>query len=698
MAPATCDACGKGGHKLLRCGRCRGVWFCNRECQVLAARQGHSGANCRPTGGARTITAVGAEVAPRVPDAAVPSTTAVDPASMAPAANACHACGKSHAKLLRCGRCRGVWFCNRECQVVAARQGHSGVNCRPAGVRTITAADAEVAPRVPDAAGPSTTAPGVDSASLAPAACSCHACANSGGRLLRCGRCWGVWFCNRECQVAAARQGHSGVNCRPADGLQRPQPLAHARSPFAAPSQPSTAMDSEQLKQRSRDLLDEAYQAQQANTRIGYLTAVEKVRESASVADLVGGAKGATCRAATDLLQSSCLLRLGNTAAAARAACSSLRAARSSGNRSSLISALSICSNVAMQAPDEMVKAERESREQERLGGSPSYGGLDLSQEGWVSLPTTPAALSRLGLAYNEAAVATCDAALTAAGGGDSPAADDERRVPSLVLEAHIRGFLGTSLHDLDERQCGSELLWQAVALLRPGVRKAAPGFDLRGAKQGLVAFLYKLGSVWDAGSDGAAEAEACLREALALCEEIDLAGLKQNVLLTLCNMSGRPDLPVGPAEAAALRSRLNALYAQAGRSTDTSCTICLEPLEMPGGDAENGAADDSGRDADGYINSAVRVLGCGHQFHRGCLSTWWRTRSERRSLFARCDHLRVPEGAVEASQRPRRVGAAVPRRLAHLVEGSVCVCRWALGPRCPSAVSKRERERERRQ
>jgi len=108
MATATCDACGKGGCKLLRCNRCRNAWFCGRECQIIAARQGHSSANCRPTDGARTLTA--AEVTPRVPDAAGPSTTAVDSALLVPAASSCHACGKNDAKLLRCGRCWGVWF------------------------------------------------------------------------------------------------------------------------------------------------------------------------------------------------------------------------------------------------------------------------------------------------------------------------------------------------------------------------------------------------------------------------------------------------------------------------------------------------------------------------------------------------------------------------------------------------------------
>jgi len=208
MAPATCDACGKGGHKLLRCGRCRGVWFCNRECQVAASRQGHSGANCRPADGARTLTV--AEAAPRVPDAAGPSTTAVDSASLVPAASSCHACGKNDAKLLRCGRCLGVWFCNRECQDVARKE-----------------------------------------------------------------------------------LGHRGANCRPANGTQKPASLANARSPLAAPSRPSKATDVASLCQRFSDLSTEGYQVLLANTRIGYLAAVENAKEAASVADLIGGAEGA---------------------------------------------------------------------------------------------------------------------------------------------------------------------------------------------------------------------------------------------------------------------------------------------------------------------------------------------------------------------------------------------------------------------
>ena len=359
------------------------------------------------------------------------------------------------------------------------------------------------------------------------------------------------------------------------------------------------------------------------------------------MADLIGGAQGATYRSATDIVKSNCLFRLGDIEAATHAACSSVQEARASGNVSCLVTTLSTCGNVAKQAPDEMATAERASRGQERLGGSPSYGGLDLSQEGRISLPTNLAALSRLGLAYNEAAVAVCDAALKGAGARDSPAANDERRVPTLDVEAQVRSALGVSLHAVGERQRGMELIWQAVALLRLTVRKAAPGSFTLNAKQALAALLCNVGALLNwallncsgeaPGSDRTAEAEACLREALAICENTDAVLLKQGVLRHLANMSGRPDQPVRPAEAAAFRSRLNALYVQAGRDPDTSCTICLELLEQPAGDADQDAIGDGGGGANGYINSAVSVLHCGHQFHRGCPSTWWRPRSDRK-------------------------------------------------------------------
>jgi len=239
-------------------------------------------------------------------------------------------------------------------------------------------------------------------------------------------------------------------------------------------------MEVAELSWRYKNLIAEGKRTDMANTRIGYRAAVDKYREAASVADLIGGAGGAERRANADQCLSNSYVNLGELAAAACAVCSSLRAARASGSRTMLVGVLSSCGKVALGAAGEMASAERQSREQERRSGSPSYGGLDLSQEGRISLPTTPAALSRLGLAYNEAAVKICDAALAATGGRGSPAADDGRRVPSLNVEARARGSLGSCLYKLDEEQQRSlELLRQAVALRRQVARTAAPDHSI---------------------------------------------------------------------------------------------------------------------------------------------------------------------------------------------------------------------------
>ena len=544
---------------------------------------------------------------------------------MAPAVASCHACGKSGAKLLRCGRCRHVWFCNRVCQVVAASQGHSGANCRAADNAPTAhkAADAEAAPRLPAAAGPSTTEPVSDTSTMAPAVASCHACGKSGAKLLRCGRCRNVWFCNRECQLLARNRkelGHMGANCRPASETQQ------SRLPSAGFSHPSMQMDVATLFQSYCDLMGQGSAVQMSNTRIGSLAAVERCQEAATVADLIGGAAGAGRRAEADSFRTVCLLCLGQNAAAARAACSSLRAARASGDMTKLAAALVKCGDVAGEAPGEMVSAERESREQERLSGSPSYGGFDLSQAGRVSLPTTPAALSRLGLAFYEAAVGLCDAALAAAGGRGSPAADDEWRVPDLHVEARVRGSLGACLLGLrEEQQRSLDLLRQAVALLRQVLRTGVGGPAAISIQQGLANRLVTLGVARSGyGSEGMAEAELCLREALALCESIGFVNLNVKTLRCLINVCGVADATVGPAEAEAFRSRLNQLLFRMGRSVETNCSICLEPLAPPTeGVAEYAAGGRGG--AVGPSDSCVRVLGCDHQYHHGCITTWQR-------------------------------------------------------------------------
>jgi len=540
---------------------------------------------------------------------------------MSPTAITCHGCGRSGGTLLRCDRCRNVWFCNRECQVVARQQGHTGANCLPVDENHVHRADdAEVAPRVPVAG---TTAPGANSLCMALVADACHGCGQSGGKLLRCGRCRKVWFCNRECQVVARQQGHTGLYCRPADGAQRPPASENARSPFAAPT---PLMNQVQLAKRFGELFYEADDARLSNNRIGFLAAAEKARQAIVLAEFIVGSEGAVRRSEAGVLQANCLLNSGNPAAAARVACAVLRAAREAGRRTCIVKGLDVCGAVAQIAPDQMVAAERESREYERLSGFPSFGNLD-PQEGRISLPTIPAARSRLSLAYREAAVALCDTALKAAGGRGRVAPEDHQHVPTLRVEAKARGSLGVCLHRVGGApQRIAELIRQAVALLRQAVQETTFGPHLRNAKGSLATWLCTLGEMLlTHGPDGMAEADVCLREALKLGEETDDVHLKQSALRSLINMCGQPGQFVWPAEAAVLRSKLETQDAHTGRSTETSCTICLELFALPGGVIEQDAA----VDGNGCTSSAVRVLRCGHQFHLGCLSTWFNTASD---------------------------------------------------------------------
>jgi len=256
----------------------------------------------------------------------------------------------------------------------------------------------------------------------------------------------------------------------------------------------------------------------------------------------------------------------------------------------------------------------RESREQERFSPSPSHGGLDLSQEVRISLPTTPAAFSRTALAYSEAAVAFCDTALADAGGRGSPAADDIRRVPSLLAEAEARSFLAVLLHSLGEEQQRSlELIRQAVALWRQVLRTAAPGAAALTAQRMLARQLSSLGGM----VKEMVEIEACNREALALVESLGDVALTVHILTSLVNLCGEVPATVGRIEAEAFRSRLNQCLVQMGRSPETNCSICLEPLAS----RADGAAEDA---AGVQKDSCVHVLRCTHQLHFGCLSTWW--------------------------------------------------------------------------
>jgi len=445
-------------------------------------------------------------------------------------------------------------------------------------------------------------------APMAPApmalALSCLACGKSGGKLSGCGRCRKAWFCNRECQACARELGHRGAACRV----------------DAVPAASSTALvDRGKLVRMSIALYEQAEKDYRGGMRADALEAVRKVTVVLSASDRIGGAMGAFLCAEASQLHIRCLVAMGDLAAAARVACSFLQACRASGNRTILVTTLSLCGKVAERAPLEMVHAERTCRAQL----TPLLGGLDLSQEG-VSLSTCPAGLAKLGLAYAEVAVAVCDVALAAAGGRGSPAAADEWRVPPGGAEARVRASLADRLDTVGEdRPRVVQLMRQAVALQREELRtstSAARAYPEDGAttnRHTLAEYLSDLGMALKASSRGVEEEEACHREALGLCAGHWDAQLKGLVLRRLINLSGRVGATVGATEAEGFRGRLDQVLVHLGRSVEVDCSICLEPLAPPGHGAAGG---------DGQSSAGMRVLPCNHQFHASCLQVWFDT------------------------------------------------------------------------
>jgi len=211
-------------------------------------------------------------------------------------------------------------------------------------------------------------------------------------------------------------------------------------------------------------------------------------------------------------------------------------------------------------------------------------------------------------------------------------------------VEAAARGRLGATLIGGDvERQRGFDLIRRAVALRPQVLRTAAPGDDTLNAQRMLADQLSSLGGVvYDLGLDGLlAEAEACLREALALAEGVGGVGLAVRTLTLGCliNLCGEAPTAVRLAEAEVFRSRLNQLLVQMGRSPETDCSICLEPLAPPAdGAAEDAAGGRGNGGAGGPADLCVRVIFiCNHQFHLGCLSTWRRTTSSHKYKCPLC-------------------------------------------------------------
>lgn len=466
---------------------------------------------------------------------------------------------------------------------------------------------------------------------------ACLACKKTGRKLLRCSRCQKAWFCNRECQLTAVKQGHRGDQCQRSHQADVQMQPSSASDPTPESAQTEDLMAAftryQQLLQAGAELNVEC-------TRASYLSSADMLEEAAAVAKTIGGAAGAGLSSSALRLQAHSMLRAGDVAGGARVACAAAASARAAGSRTLLVEALIVCGMVARSSPDEMAcaeatcraRAEGAARTEEAValpaellvaleGVLPGGEGPppDLSDEGVVQLPLSPEELSRLPLMYNQTAVAICDAALTSS---VPSTAHDQRHTPSIEAQASARANLARSLFEfgLDHRRA-KELMRASVALRR---RILSERPDDLNARRSLGMALSNLGTCL-ASDDRAEQTEAdeCLREALELGDMSGDVSVLKGALINLVNRSGEG---TGDAESEQLRSRLNTLYRKAGREVDTICAVCLEPLQ---GEATCSADASDDAETGTFSGSCIRVLGCGHQFHQGCIAAWRRQSAE---------------------------------------------------------------------
>jgi hypothetical protein len=397
-----------------------------------------------------------------------------------------------------------------------------------------------------------------------------------------------------------------------------------SRSSIAAAEPPAVPLDPDSAFEAYHSLVAEGGRLIAQDSRSSYLASADKFRQAAAVTPAIRGSYGAGLRSAAERVQAHSMVRAGDTAGAARVACASVASARAGANRTLLVEALISCAIVARSSSDDMVRAEEEMArcEQARVPADgpaldthppPARPPLDLSSEGRVRMPTTGLERALLGLAYSQAAVDICDAAIAAAAAPGGPPVNDSH-VPSLDAQASARSNLARCLVEsgIDPAR-GVALLREAAALRR---RLLAERPDASHARRVLAIALSNLGAALaQVGLETErGEADACMREALQLGDSTHDVGVQKGVLTNLINRSG--ERPEG-ADGETLRSRLNQIYLKAGRDPDTHCAVCLELLQ-PTIDAAGASAP-----ADRLADARVMVLGCGHQFHQFCIQKW---------------------------------------------------------------------------
>uniref|UniRef100_A0A8W8KZ01 phytol kinase n=1 Tax=Magallana gigas TaxID=29159 RepID=A0A8W8KZ01_MAGGI len=93
-----CSFCGQRPTDLLRCSRCKEVCYCSKDCQKGHWREGHR----------EHCVAVNNQVLSMGENQG----------------NICSFCGEEAPDSLKCGRCKEVYYCSKDCQREHWKEGH----------------------------------------------------------------------------------------------------------------------------------------------------------------------------------------------------------------------------------------------------------------------------------------------------------------------------------------------------------------------------------------------------------------------------------------------------------------------------------------------------------------------------------------------------------------------------------------------
>ena len=549
---------------------------------------------------------------------------------------------------------------------------------------------------------------------------ACLACGACEGKLMRCGSCKTVFFCSRDCQIAAwpAHKAECAATARTTRAAPKSTPARRC-----SPDSVTAAAESFERQERRALLEHEAdVSSASAALRSGAVSGLRRA------AELAAASAQRAARRAVELPYAQPSSGGGGEAAVSAAARAAWHRRAAASYRMSASAYVQLrCLPEAIEQSDHAVSAAETSgdavakvealvgRGLARLHAQDVHAAYDdqaeavrlcevlrAAEAAHAPPPSVQEAVASRGATEGVAVAAVAAAA--------ERASAERAAIDLLAAEASARSNLGRSLFELERGREGMREQRRAVALRRQllareeevhaaaggGSSADVVGGTLHSAVVGLAQTLCNYAAMLANGPGCAAEGadpnlgRAVLEEARQLACRARSPRLEQAVLTNLLNLASEPADGAGAAapaataaapavgdetgdapaveqaahptqlqaavEQAAHLTQLQAVLRRSGRQVDETCAVCLEALGPPQPTQIWSAPDGSAREDESAQNGSsaqivaegapeivaegapeivaegarrgapsrpVVALGCGHLFHAACLARW---------------------------------------------------------------------------